>query len=186
MTLRSDDWGNSRLYLFARPPADVLSAIEAVADPPVRKPVTRERRHLTLLNLSAPGLPRDGMIAGSMRLIESHLPAPFRVVLDQLVTRADRALLGASHQPEGVRRCQRRLLDAFRAQGLDLPANQVAPSTHLTLGYDCPDGEPGMRPIDPISWQVTRIDLVLSHQGQTRHETLATWALPDQAPPIAA
>jgi 2'-5' RNA ligase len=126
------------------------------------------------------------MIAGSIRLIGLHRPDAFHVALDQAVVRKDRVLLAASRQPEGMRRCQRRLLEAYRAHGLELPVREAAPHAHLTLGYDGSGMEPGMRPIDPISWRVTHMELVLSHRGETRHETLAAWPLPETAAAIAA
>lgn len=181
MPLRSDDWGASRLYLFIRPPLDVLDTVAHLPLPALRKPVLRARRHLTLLDLTMPSVPRDGMIAGSIRLIGAHLAGAFHVALDQAVVRADRVLLAASRQPEEMRRCQRRLLDAYRNHGHDLPAREAAPHAHMTLAYDGSGIEPGMRPIDPISWRVAAVELVLSHRGETRHETLAAWPLPEPA-----
>lgn len=66
------------------------------------------------------------------------------------------------------------LTPAWRRTGLTVPPVGLA---HMTLLYDSRKLE--VFEIAPIQWHPRRCALMLSHVGESRHERLAEWMLPD-------
>jgi len=181
---------DTRLYLFAPLPegvsdhVDISNDIEPVL--PGLKLVSTARRHITLANLNAGGMPQDHVIALARWVMATMPPFAFRVVFDQLVVSARSTLLKASQPLAGALECQAHCLAMMRHYGLDLP-RAALPVPHVTLGYGYRYRENrGVRPIDGVGWLVDELLLVRSWPGRTRHEELGRWRLPLPLRPQAA
>jgi 2'-5' RNA ligase len=137
--------------------------------------VEPERRHLSLIGF---GEPRDTIIEQIDRAIASAKPRlrPFGVVFEQLVISARQSLLlpGHGERIQGLERFDDTCLAAFGVQGLQLSKDRSS-RPHVTLGYDGVDG--GTKSIDPVSWQVRDVSLIVSHQGEHRYTFLERFAL---------
>lgn len=177
------DCTDRRLYLFAPLTAPVNRFINLSEDlAPAWKTqrlVAMPRRHVTILDLSVADMPLAQSIRAARRIVADGLPQAFRMNIDELVVTRERALLMPSEPVRGALRCQSDLLHAATRRGFALPGARVAPRPHVTLGYDYADDIAPTR-IDGISWQVEELRLVLSHHGDTLHEELDRWHLPER------
>ncbi len=83
------------------------------------------------------------------------------------------ALADAS-SAKNVNGLRKALADAQKPLGLSASRGAITP--HLTLGYgdDMPDG---VRLIQPISFRVEAVDLVVSLVGYSQHQLVARWML---------
>lgn len=165
------------LFLATLPPADVREAIEdAVAVPRLlERRIEDDRLHVTLLGLGRFAALPDAVIRSWIAAIDAALPAPFRIVMDQLILRPERALVKGSEPLLGAVRCQMQLRDAI-AQSSARPVAPPLPVPHVTLAYKC-SATPGTVPVLPVSWRATNIVLIQSLVGRHRHVHLARWAL---------
>jgi 2'-5' RNA ligase len=169
-----------RHYLVAYLAPELCGALDAASGPrpakTIRQPIEAARRHLTVLNLAIVDMPEALLVAALRLAMSASPPTAFRVVLDAVVMRSDRALIVASEPVAGFRRCQRDLLAGLRRYTLDLPPRHAAVKPHVTLGYDCVATDEA-RGIDGVSWQVDALTLIASHHGKGRHETIDHWRL---------
>lgn len=72
-----------------------------------------------------------------------------------------------------VRGCYRRLAEALVWDRLPVGRRQFEP--HVTLAWG--QGRIDEHPVVGLGWMAREIVLIRSHQGQGRHETLASWPL---------
>lgn len=173
---------NLRPYLMAMVPTAVAGHLRASRDfAPARSArswVEDHRRHITILKLGVASVSLEGVVDLARAVMSTCTPDAFHVAFDQLIVIEERAMLKASLPLAGVERCQAGLRDALRTRHLDLP-RLAAPRPHVTLGYHCRDPV-GVLPIDPVSWRVDELALVVSVYGQHRHAHLGRWRLPDR------
>lgn len=100
--------------------------------------------------------------------------APFDVVFDQLGGfKSDNVVLQGQGGLEALKAFQATLRQALAWEKLDKGFRQFTP--HMTVIYGQPGQEITM--IDPVRWTVREFVLVISHQGQGRHEVLARFPL---------
>jgi len=149
------------------------------------KPMAPERLHATLVPLGSyphgipPEILRVARRAGA--LLEE---APFPVCFDMLQSRGPQGEVGtvelAGHGA-GVRPLvllHRQLVAALLQVGW--PAEWIRRSfyPHVTVNYQ--HVPVVARRIEPLTWDVTEVQLVDSHYGQGHHEVLARWPLQDR------
>jgi 2'-5' RNA ligase len=138
--------------------------------------VEPERRHISLFGF---GPPSDAVVDRIDRAMEMTKPGsrPFAVIFEQLVIGARQSLLLPAHGEtlEGLDRYSDDCLAAFAAQGLHLTKGSSS-KPHVTLSYKGGvDG--GTKPLDPISWRVQDVTLIISHRPHHRYTFVRRWPL---------
>lgn len=101
--------------------------------------------------------------------------APFEVAFDQIGGFPRNVVLRGGEGLGALEAFQAGLRQALAWEKLD--SANLAFTPHVTVLY----GQPGavVTPIEPVTWTVREFALVVSHQGQGRHEVLARYPLAD-------
>lgn len=176
------------IFFALRPPAEVASRFGQVferlrAEAGIgAAPIPFDRLHTTLFTVAPQERLSRDRVAAAHDAGSALEAARFEVEFDHVLTfrngqvKPPIVLVGG----DGLaawRGFQERLGLAALKAGAIRSRPQYTP--HLTLAYD---GQPVDRiDIEPIRWTVAAFELVRSHVGEGRHETMARWALPDGA-----
>jgi 2'-5' RNA ligase len=109
------------------------------------------------------------------RAIAKLRSAPFEVVFEQIGGfNSGHVVLQGQDGLEALRAFREALRQALAWEKLEKGMPQKY-TPHMTVIY----GQPGeeVAPIEPVRWTVREFVLVISHQGQGRHEVLARFPL---------
>lgn len=138
--------------------------------------VEPERRHISLFGFGPPSNVIVDRIDRAMAVVTPR-SRPFGVIFEQLVIGARQSLLlpGYGETIEGLERYSDDCLAAFAEQGLHLSKGPSS-KPHVTLSYGGGfDG--GTKLLDPISWLVQDVSLVISDRPHHRYTFLRRFAL---------
>lgn len=153
------------------------------------KPTDPDRLHTTLVPLGSYEQRIPVEVLRVTRSAGSLIDVlPFRVCFDRLQSRGPQRdfgtveLAGHGDGVQPLRRLRRQLVDALQQAGWPPEWIRQGYYPHITVDYR---REPvGVRPIKPLTWDVTEVRLVDSHYGEGRHEVLASWPLQDRQPSL--
>jgi 2'-5' RNA ligase len=155
------------LYLLAYLPDHIIADIRLTPafTAGLKRPIEDHRLHITVLKLAeSVAWPQKEIADAKAALTCSNEPA-FHVVFDQLIIAKRQSLLKPSEPLRGAAKCQAALAITLGT------AKAKAADPHVTLGYDG-TGPTGVHQILPLSWQVEKIALVVSHHGEHVHEEI--------------
>jgi 2'-5' RNA ligase len=172
------------VFFAIYPAADDLSRVLAWRQETCRQhgvsSVTLRPDELLHVSVAEAGVPRRLREPLALGLAADRFSCqPFELTLDVLVGgfgRDGRALvaLADASSTNSVNALRVALADAQKPFGLSACRGAIAP--HLTLGYG--DGlSEERRSIEPISFHVEAVDLVVSNVGKSEHLHLARWLL---------
>ncbi|MBT9553781.1 MAG: 2'-5' RNA ligase family protein [Hydrogenophaga sp.] len=183
------------LYVMLHLPEDVAQVIVHLqrqlkaTHPSPSKPMDPDRLHATLVPLGSyeQRIPLDVLrVAQKTGSLLDEMP--FRVSFDTLQSRGPQRefgtveLAGHGSGVQPLRRLRRQLVEALRQAGWPPAWIRHSYYPHITVDYR---HEPvGVRRIQPLTWEVTEVQLIDSHYGEGRHEVLARWPLQDRQPSL--
>lgn len=179
------------VFFAIYPSADDLSRVLAwrkricrERDVPSVAPRPDEILHVSVADVGVPRRLREPLEVALQLAAEGFSYPSFELTLDAVAGgfgRDGRALvaLADASGTDRVNGLRVALADAQKPFGLS--ARRGAGVSHLTLGYG--DGLPAeRRPIEPITFHVGVVDLVVSNVGKSEHLHLARWFLGERRP----
>jgi len=157
------------VYVMAKPPRDVAHYIAQQRRLlRINGSYGAERFHVTLLPLGERGSLSPDDLALIERIIAASRIEPVDISFNRL--RGNR-LAGTGMR--NVKGLQHTLVSCLGAGGVALPQYRFDP--HLTLAYGVPPQQSAS--IAPIGWRIDALELIVSHHGFGRHETVCRWPL---------
>lgn len=174
-------------YLLSYPPLWIGEAAEQLLPSTPGGRTWRmppSRMHTTVQKLGS-YLP-DGRLPSWLLALRNKLDPrsfgpPFDISMDVLRSRDLQAvettveLTGRGVGVSGMRRLCRNLADALKRADVPVTLIRREMIPHVTLDYRHPPVPE--RRIAPLTWRVDEVCLVISYNGQSRHEVLARWQL---------
>ncbi len=171
-----------RLFFALWPDEDTGSALAALAREVAAaqggKPPPPANMHLTLAFLGDVSHERVDALAPIGAAAAQAVP-PFSLILDRVGGFRDKdiAWLGTATMPAALGELARQLRKGLA--GDRFPVERRAFAAHVTLARNCRTALPRARRIEPVSWPVQALTLVVSQlaAGGSRYHTLTTWPL---------